>query len=130
MCVLTLPKNYSDVQSRPKGTLEQMGESNFRQFIGQGEPVFSIGPYHAYVAGGTWRVLPNDSLEKIAKYAAHTGVRWMIVVHKPQPEVSAYKLAKNWYLDKSLLREYRHLVNLRAVSRDSQSFLFEFKAGK
>jgi 4-amino-4-deoxy-L-arabinose transferase-like glycosyltransferase len=130
MCVLTLPKNYSDVQSRPKGTLEQMGESNFRQFIGQGEPVFSIGPYHAYVAGGTWRALPNDSLEKIAKYAAHTGVRWMIVVHKPQPEVSAYKLAKNWYLDKSLLREYRHLVNLRAVSRDSQSFLFEFKAGK
>jgi hypothetical protein len=127
-CVLLLPKNYSDVQSRPKGTLEQMGESNFRQFIDQGEPVFSIGPYHAYVAGGTWRALPNDSLEKIAKYAAHTGVRWLVVVHKPQPEVSAYKLAKNWYLDKSLLREYRHLVDLRAVSRDSQSFLFEFKA--
>jgi hypothetical protein len=127
-CAFSQPTNYSNVQLFPKGTLEQIGESNFRKFVGSGELVFAIGSFHAFVAGGTWAVLPNDSLEKIAEYAAHTGVRWMVVVHKPQPEVSAYKLAKNWYLDKSLLRQYRHLVDLRAVSRDGQSFLFEFKA--
>jgi hypothetical protein len=103
-----------------------MGESNFRQFVEPGEPILSIGAFHAYVAGGSWRTLPNDSLEKVAKYAALKKVRWMVVSHKPQSEVATYRYAKSWYLDKQLLRQYRHLVTLRAVSRDGGSFLYEF----
>jgi len=126
-CSYSQPENYSDVPLFAKGSLEQHGESNFRKFVATGEPIFSIAPFHAYVSGGIWRAMPNDSLEKIAKYAAQEGVRWLVVVHKPQSEVRAYVHAKSWYLDKSLLREYRHLVGLRAISRDGRSFLFQFK---
>jgi 4-amino-4-deoxy-L-arabinose transferase-like glycosyltransferase len=127
VCVLLQPTNYSDVSMNAKRSFEQIGGSNFRKFVGRGEPVLSMTPFEAYVAGGTWRILPNDSLEKIAKYAAREDIRWLVVAHRKQKDIDAYRQAKTWYLDNSLLRQYRHLLEMRAMASDGRSFLFEFK---
>lgn len=127
ICVLLQPTNFSDVSMRAKGSFEQYAESNFRKFVEPREPILSMAPYEAYVAGGTWRVLPDDSLEKIATYAEREDIRWLLVVHRKQKDVVAYRQARSWYLDKNLMRQYRHLIEMRAMARDGRSFLFEFK---
>lgn len=50
-----------------------------RKHITKNEPIFSLSTLEPYLLGGYYRALPNDSLERIAIYAGHTGVRWMII---------------------------------------------------
>lgn len=50
-----------------------------RKYITPNEPIFSLSTLEPYLLGGYYRALPNDSLERIAIYAGHTGVRWMII---------------------------------------------------
>jgi hypothetical protein len=50
-----------------------------RKHITPDEPIFSLSTLEPYLLGGYYRALPNDSLERIAIYAGHTGVRWMII---------------------------------------------------
>lgn len=121
------PKNFSDIQSRPKGGLSSIAESKFRQFIEPGEPIFSMTPLYAYYTGGSWRIMPNDSLEKIAEYARHEHVLWLVVTSKPGSDIGSYEKAQQWYLDPNIQQKYQHLIELKAVSRDGQSLLFRFR---
>ena len=50
-----------------------------RKYITPNEPIFSLSTLEPYLLGGYYRALPNDSLERIAIYAGHTEVRWMII---------------------------------------------------
>ena len=50
----------------------------------KGDAVFTLYPYFAYSVGGVFRQLPNDTLEKITKYAAYTNVKWMLIVDSSQ----------------------------------------------
>jgi hypothetical protein len=50
-----------------------------RKHITPNEPIFSLSTLEPYLLGGYYRALPNDSLDRIAIYAVHTGVRWMII---------------------------------------------------
>lgn len=50
-----------------------------RKYITQNEPIFSLSTLEPYLLGGYYRALPNDSLERIAVYAGHTAVKWMVI---------------------------------------------------
>lgn len=51
------------------------------------EPTFALLPVNAYLAGGSYRILPNDSLEKVVSYARRTGVRWLLVPRHPETAI-------------------------------------------
>jgi hypothetical protein len=53
-----------------------------REFIQEGEVVFAPAPLDAYLLGAGFRILPDDSLDKVAIYAERTGVKWLVVAQK------------------------------------------------
>ena len=77
-----------------------------------GEPVFSLTPFGSFVSGGSCRLLPNDSLEKVVTYGKKTGVRWLLVssTESALSEIQFYTNAQ-WYRNPSLDKEYPHLVS-------------------
>jgi hypothetical protein len=50
-----------------------------REHIQEGDAVFAPGPLDAFLLGAGFRILPDDTLEKVAAYARHTGVKWLVV---------------------------------------------------
>ena len=94
--------------------------------IVKGEPVFSLDPFSSYLARGLYRVLPNDSLEKVAAYGNLTGVRWLLVTWTwhTRRELHYYDRAQ-WYDSPSLERAYSHLVKLRCETPDGGAVLYE-----
>jgi hypothetical protein len=44
--------------------------------------VFSPTPLDAHLLGAGYRTLPDDSLDRVATYAEHTGVKWLIVARR------------------------------------------------
>jgi hypothetical protein len=53
-----------------------------REFIREGDMVFSPTPLDAHLLGAGYRTLPDDSLDRVATYAEHTGVKWLIVARR------------------------------------------------
>jgi 4-amino-4-deoxy-L-arabinose transferase-like glycosyltransferase len=94
----------------------------------KGEPVFSLFPYSSYLAGGIYRVLPNDTLEKVAAHGKLTGVRWLLVAWTghTRSELHFYNRAR-WYSSPSLEEHYSHLVELRCSTPDGWARLYEFR---
>jgi len=62
------------------------------------EPVFCLTPDQSYLSGGQFRLMPNDTLEKVVMYAKKTRVRWLLVSLSPR-NLSALHFYKNvdWY---------------------------------
>lgn len=48
------------------------------RLVREGEGVFSFHPVEAYLLGGSHRIIPNDSLQRIATYGRRTGTRWLL----------------------------------------------------
>jgi hypothetical protein len=126
-CAYSQPSNYSDVESYSQKEFLEFSRSNLRQFVTPGDPVLSTIPFHAYSVGGAWRILPNDSLEKIAIYAARENIPWLLVVHDPTNAVITQRLTRQWYLDADMLLKHGDLIQLRAMSTDGKSMLFRFR---
>jgi hypothetical protein len=124
--VFSQPLNFSDLKLYPKTPLAHVEESKFRQFVKPGDAIISLVPIHAFVAGGSWRIMPNDSLEKIAVFASRQNVRWLLVAQEVGSEISANKNVQQWYLDPDLKQNYQHLMELKAVSSNGKSMLFRF----
>jgi hypothetical protein len=55
-----------------------------RSSVLHAEPAFALSPVYTYVAGGNYRILPNDTLARVVHYAQLTGVRWLLVPRQPQ----------------------------------------------
>lgn len=91
-----------------------------------GEPIFSLAPFNSYLAGGSCRLLPNDSLEKVVKYGKKTGVRWLLV-SRTESALSEMQLYINaqWYRSPNLQREYPHLVKFCCETADGSIALYE-----
>jgi len=105
-------------------------EAEFRKMrdMVKGEPVFSLFPFSSYLAGGLYRVLPNDSLDKVATYGNLTGVRWLLVTRTghTRSELTLYDRAK-WYGSPSLEETYSHLVKLRYSNPGGGAKLYEIR---
>jgi hypothetical protein len=112
--LLTMPRFFTDLDLHPKYEgLENEYGHDFKKIV-NGEPVFSLFAYEAYIIGSPYRILPNDSLEKVAAYGKKTGVRWILIYHG-QGSVSELQLYNNldWYSNRLLEKTYPHIVKFR-----------------
>lgn len=91
-----------------------------------GKPVFSLSPFSSYLSGGSYRLLPNDSLEKVVKYGRKTGVRWLLVsrTQSARSELRFYTNAQ-WYWNRSLEKNYPDLVRFCCGTADGSLALYE-----
>jgi 4-amino-4-deoxy-L-arabinose transferase-like glycosyltransferase len=100
-----------------------------------GAPTFALLPAYSYVAGGAFRILPNDMLARVVHYAQLTGVHWMLVPVQPERvvDVRFYGNAP-WLRDPEALMKrtdvlrYCCTVSMRGVIEDH--FLFELTPSK
>jgi len=123
--LLTTPGFFTGLTIIPKPLGIESGLHFFKKYI-DGEPVFSLQPYYSYVSGGTFRILPDDSLAKVAKYGKNTGVRWLLIVRN-RSIANSLSLYSNlqWYFERSLDKYYPDIVDLRAVTSDGTMSLYE-----
>lgn len=121
-----IPSKSLGIKTYPKDR-EQLNHLKLcSNHVSDGDSVFTIHPYFAYVLGGNYRILPNDSLEKIAKYATFTGVKWMLLpnLDETKSEYQMYTNAK-WILGvENPAQTYPDLVKLRCRI-DNNYWLFE-----
>ena len=92
----------------------------------KGEPIFSLLPYPAYLSGGSFRLLPNDSLEKVVEYGHRTGVRWLLIswTKHTMSQLTFYDRT-GWYESRSLEGRYPGLVRFRCSTPDGSAILYE-----
>jgi hypothetical protein len=70
-----------------------------REFIQEGDVVFSPAPLDAYLLGAGFRVLPDDSLDRVATYAERTGVKWLVVARKWHNRRQLEFYNHQWYIE-------------------------------
>lgn len=82
------------------------------------EPVFALLPFYSYIAGGSYRILPNDTLPKVIRYGQRTGVRWLMVPATAgralSGEISLYTHAR-WLMTPDRLRNCRGQLKLHGI---------------
>ena len=118
---LLMPLKFYKTGTNPRSTISIESWSAFRKHISEGEPIFSIAPAYTYLAGGKFRILPNDSLDKLVMYAHLTGVKWLLVPKRPQllRETSHYSSSK-WLLEPQELRNHPSVIQLRHEQEDAR----------
>ncbi len=81
--------------------------------ITHGQPVLAAAPFDAYLAGGSFRALPNDGLPRVACYARHTGVRWLVTMRfREDREFRRLYPYAGWYLDPAPSRRWPQWLRL------------------
>jgi hypothetical protein len=68
-----------------------------RKFIREGDVAFSPTPIDAHLLGVGYRTLPDDSLDRVATYAEHTGVKWLIVARRRHNRRQIKLYDHQWY---------------------------------
>ena len=68
-----------------------------REFIQEGDVVFTPGPLDAYLLGAGFRILPDDTFDRVATYAEHTGVKWLVVSHMRHNAQQIKLYEHQWY---------------------------------
>ena len=123
--LLVTPHYFTELSVSPKLQHVETQFESFRKKV-NGEPVFSLSPFSSYLSGGSCRLLPNDSLEKVVKYGKKTGVRWLLVdrTESALSEIYFYTNAE-WYRSANLQREYPHLVRFCCETADGSFSLYE-----
>jgi 4-amino-4-deoxy-L-arabinose transferase-like glycosyltransferase len=124
--LVTTPKFFTGLELKKKyiGIENQYG-FDFKK-ITNGEPVFSLLPYETYMIGSPYRILPNDSLEKVAIYGKKTGVHWILIFHSQssEGELQFYTKAA-WYSNPRLGKAYPDIVKFRLGTKDGAMALYE-----
>jgi len=126
LILLTTPAFFTGLNIGPKYKgLENEYGYDFKKIV-KGEPVFSLFAFEAYIIGSPYRILPNDSLEKVAVYGKKTGVRWILLFHG-QSSASELKLYNNldWFSNRLLESTYPDLVKFRLGTTDGAMALYE-----
>ena len=128
--VFVIPKYFFDVGTVPERQYQNtdlVQLSDFRKNVKAGDPIFSLFANQAIYSGGTFRIMPNDSLEKVVKYGKRTGVRW-ILVSKAYGSIneSYYNIHAKWYRDPSLMTKSPRLLRY-CCGVDNTYFLYEIR---
>lgn len=129
MLVATLPQRSWATPLSPRiGEAENPLEA-CRSHIPRGAPVYAFHPLGAYLLDGTYRVIPNDTLDRVVAYAERTGVRHMLLTVLPleRDEMTYYNHAP-WI--PALLQLDRHDPRIVAQCRtdDGVAVLYTFAA--
>lgn len=123
--LVLVPKKFYEAPRRPPDNLNLASWAALNSRVSPGDPVFALLPVYPYLAGGRYRILPNDSLEKTVHYARLTGVRWMLVPRHPDrfPEIRFHTNA-GWLLEPERLHERTDLLKF-CCAQDDEHLLFE-----
>jgi hypothetical protein len=119
------PRFFTALKIYPKLEDTGPGFHGLRKQV-KGEPVFSLTPFSSYLSGGSCRLLPNDSLEKVVRYGRKTGVRWLLI-SRTQSTLSELRFYANaqWYWNRSLEKNYPDLVRFCCGTADGSLALYE-----
>jgi dolichyl-phosphate-mannose-protein mannosyltransferase len=87
------------------------------------KPVFTQFPYLSYAIGGQYRLLPNDSLEKVVRYGNLTDTHWLLIVDVPEERntMQYWSIAFPWMLSSDLERSHPELVHYCCGFHDSKT---------
>lgn len=120
------PNYFYEFKVYPKFSEKRNPYQMCKKYIKHGEPVFGLLPVLSYLAGGTYRILPNDSLEKVVKYGKKTGVRWLIIdrTRVSSDERLLYNNAQ-WYWNSSIENDFPNLVRLCYKTLDGSIALYK-----
>jgi len=131
--VLLQPSSVLDIQLQEKSSETAGPFAPFRPYVTRGEPVMALSPLYSHLVNGSWRIMPNDSIEKIALYAEQEGIPWLLIVRgmsDADVEISYYQNAIDWYFDQELIVNHSKYLELHAHSNDGRIVLFRFKTSK
>ena len=97
----------------------------FRDFLDTGSRVLSLHPLDAHLIGGSWMVLPNDSLGRVVEYGRRTGTEWIFVASYSlrRTEEKLYTRAA-WHRSPLLEENYGELVK-RCQRAESPWYRFD-----
>ena len=119
------PRYYNDLKLFPKLEGAKSEFQDMRKHI-KGDPVFGLSPLYTYLSGGSYRLLPNDSLKKVVIYAKKTGVHWLLITftEDARSELTFYSNV-NWYWRPSLEEDYPGLVRYCCSTDDHMMALYK-----
>lgn len=126
---LSQPLTAFDLELQEKLSATEGPFAPFRPLVTPGDPVMALSPLYAHLVNGAWRIMPNDSVEDIAEYAAGEGIPWLLVVRgmsDADVEISNYQNAIGWYFDQELVLNHQEYMQLYAHSNDGRIVLFRF----
>jgi hypothetical protein len=97
----------------------------FRQNLEPDARVLSMHPLDAYLIGGTWMILPNDSLEQVVEYGRKTNSLWLFVArYALRDRDETYYVKASWYRDRDLEVHYPDLVQ-RCQLAETRHYRFD-----
>lgn len=79
LCIATLPQTFRSVALGPRIGERGNPLTPCRAQLTPGAPVFAFHPMGVYLLGGTFRVVPNDALDKVSAYGEKTGVHHLLL---------------------------------------------------
>jgi len=130
LILLTTPKyftslafNDNDHTDEDAILLKECGK-----FIKNNDSVFSFHQNNVYFIGGNYRILPNDTLERISMYAEKTGVKWLYYVDSDADryELDHYFLSDWRNQPFSLHITHPEYVSLQCVNSKGNTILYKF----
>jgi hypothetical protein len=87
--------------------------------------VISVIPQFAFYAGGSFRYLPNDTLEQVVAYANRTGVKWLLVTRDQDSLTEAARYTNaGWFSRGRPDQSHPHLLKFTAQTSDGGGFLY------
>ncbi len=125
---LSTPKYFTSLTFGDLPNEDALPLKKCGKFIDNNDSVFALHQYYAYLLGGNYRVLPNDSLERIAMYAEKTGVEWLFLMDYPldRYELEHYFLS-NWRNQPfSLHKTHPEYLSLQCADSEKNAFLYKF----
>jgi len=126
--LVATPQLYHDIHPGPWLSMESAPLAEFSAHLEPGDPAISVVPQFAFYAGGSYRHLPNDSLEQTVAYARKTGVKWLVVT-RDQGSLDEAALYTNasWFSRGRPDQTHPHLLKFTARSADGFGYLFEIR---
>lgn len=104
LCIATLPRTFLSVTLGPRIGERDNPLAQCRAQLTPGAPVFAFHPMGPYLLGATFRVVPNDALDKVRAYGERTGVHYLLLTRLPADLAErAYYDHAPWTRDEPLL---------------------------
>lgn len=125
--LLTSPTTLFDRPRSAKMGMAANPLEQCRSLVAPRDGVFSFHAFEAYMLGARHRIVPNDTLERIAQYGRHTQTRWLLF--RPSAaaaEESMLYTHATWMADPAVLFRHPDFV-ARCGSPDLTAILFEIR---
>ena len=128
LIILSTPEYFTSIDFRVRADEYSPLIKECGKHINSDDPVFSTHQNNVHLLGGKYRVLPNDSLERISAYAEKTGVKWLFFVGTEADQYELYHyFLSGWRNQLSSLHEtHPGFVSLQCAHPEKSIYLYKF----